>query len=130
MNSRRVCLKAVCVGTIGGLMLSVAASINTFAASGSVHLTNDMVRSSKPILKTTENVGGGVWDYGTCIDGDRKKCWSNYSHPTNRHGSRARCGTDDSTKIVVDPGQTSFASAHSAPWDFQAPTHANWDNEC
>ena len=130
MNSKRIFLRMSSLGLVCGLALAATASINTFAASGKVHITNEMVRGSKPILKTTDNVGGGVWDYGTCVDGNRKKCWSNYAHPTNRHGSRAICGTDDSTKIVVDPGQTSFASAHSAPWDFDAATHAYWDNEC
>ena len=126
MNSRKICLKAVCVGTIGGLMLSVAASINTFAASGSVHLTNDMVRSSKPILKTTENVGGGVWDYGTCIDGYQKKCWSNYLHQENWHSSAASVGANSSSSERTKPGKTSFASAHGG---YLEPSHAYWNNE-
>ncbi len=104
--------------------LAISMSTPIFAATGSRHITNDMVQNG--MLQNTENVGGGVWDYGTCIDGFQKKCWSNYLHHENRHSSTASVGAHSNPSGATDPGKTSFATCHGG---LDEPTHAYWDNE-
>ncbi|WPF66572.1 MULTISPECIES: lactococcin 972 family bacteriocin [unclassified Corynebacterium] len=57
-------------------------------------------------LAAQVNVGGGIWTYGT----DGGQVYSNYYHPTARHGSTA-VGTITANSGCVNPGLTSYASA-------------------
>ena len=125
MSSKRILLRMSSLGLACGLALTAAASINAFAASGKVHITNDMVKDGA--LKSSANVGGGVWDYGTRVVGLRtKECYSNYYHETNRHSSTAKIGTQSSGKVVADAGKTSYASVRGGLTDV---AHAFWDND-
>jgi lactococcin 972 family bacteriocin len=58
------------------------------------------------------NASGGVWDRGSNV----VNVWSNYTHPTRRHGSTAVAGSRRVYSGNTDAGRTSFASLSKAPW--------------
>ena len=52
MKIKQFCLKMSTIDFIGGLTLSAATYADSFAASGSVHITNNMASKSRPsVLK-------------------------------------------------------------------------------
>ena len=108
--------------------LAISMSTPIFAASGSRHMTNSMLKNG--MLQNTEKVGGGVWDYGTHIDGlllDLKTVWSNYKHKTNYHASACQIGNREKNRSGrVAPGQES-KSSQTGKKDEQ--THAEWSSE-
>ncbi|KQB84203.1 lactococcin 972 family bacteriocin [Corynebacterium oculi] len=57
-------------------------------------------------LAVQVNVDGGTWNYGT----GGGKVWSNYHHPTKRHGSSVQ-GKHYADSGCVNAGQWSYASA-------------------
>lgn len=57
-------------------------------------------------LAAQANVDGGTWSYGV----NDTHVYSNYYHPTCKHGSTAE-GTFTARSGCVGPGQTSYASA-------------------
>lgn len=74
---------------------------------------------------SAENVGGGVWDYGTKISGVNKKTvYSNYFHPTKTHKSSVTIGTHYASSGWVSKCVTSYASATGGWMD---TTHAYYD---
>ncbi|GLI04799.1 hypothetical protein YDYSG_08290 [Paenibacillus tyrfis] len=101
------------------------------ATRGSVDLTNADVTPfavSPVTMETTENVGGGTWDYGTKSEWQgwlvwKKRVWSNYNHPTKAHASTASIGTQTNFSGYTLSGTTSYASALG---DLSAQTHAYW----
>lgn len=103
--------------------LAISMATPTFAATGSRHITNDMVQNG--MLKNTENFGGGVWDYGTCLAGVQKKCWSNYLQYEKKHSSTASINTHSNTS-VAEAGSTSYASVLGA---LDGTTHVRWNDE-
>ncbi len=58
------------------------------------------------------NVDGGSWDYGS----NTINVWSNYTHPSRRHGSTAVAGSDRVYSGDTAAGRTSFASLYKMPW--------------
>ena len=109
--------------------MSAVASVSSFAASGSIHITNDIARNGKPLLGSTAYVGGGTWTYGTSVVeyGTKKECYSYYIHPTMYHYSRAKIGQHgDSERVYEMAGEESKATARGGWFD---ETHAYWGTD-
>lgn len=103
------------------------AETNQIATSGSVDLTNVSVLNASvtPFVVTpADNVGGGVWDYGTSyIFPAGKQVWSNYNHPQYIHGSSCSIGTLMMRSADQNPGVTAYTSATGG---VSEDTHAYW----
>lgn len=111
-------------------MLTLAFGTQAMAASsemptsGSVDLTNAPMTDSMRTLRSSENVGGGSWDYGTGIAGwEKKKVWSNYMHPDKKHHASCSIGANLNKSGTVNAGKTAFSSATGKS---DAKTHAYW----
>ncbi|MET9040890.1 lactococcin 972 family bacteriocin [Streptomyces mirabilis] len=65
--------------------------------------------SSTVSPKTTKDVGGGSWTYGTELVTGGKRCYSNYFHGSKAHKSTAQMGNSSFTDTAV-AGVTSKAS--------------------
>ncbi|MFJ4928534.1 lactococcin 972 family bacteriocin [Streptomyces sp. NPDC088736] len=58
---------------------------------------------------TVLDIGGGTWSYGKNLTTDGQYCYSNYYHPTVKHGSTVQVSSWEDKQIVAK-GLTSFAS--------------------
>jgi lactococcin 972 family bacteriocin len=66
--------------------------------------------TATPVLATTENVGGGTWNYGWVWNAPwpEKIVYSQYVHPTKYHSSTAICSINVS-KVYATAGNWSDA---------------------
>lgn len=66
--------------------------------------------------RSTENVGGGTWSYGTtAADGVKKGCYSNYLHPDKKHSaSIAIADATDKDVRKADVWAKAYGSAGAA----------------
>ncbi|MFJ4271386.1 lactococcin 972 family bacteriocin [Streptomyces coelicoflavus] len=74
---------------------------------GVVEITASSTGGIKPM--TVLNIGGGTWSYGNNVEFTNQTCYSNYYHPTVKHGSTVQVSRWE-VKDVVSKGQWSYAS--------------------
>ncbi len=123
MSSTRTSLKvrasqAIAVASLAGFML-VGGTAGAQAASG-----GGATPSGGFSPAACSSTGGGTWCRGTSADGVLKRCYSNYSHPSNYHSSTAvlASGTD---KGYANAGYFSYADV-TAGWAYTCYTY--WNN--
>ncbi|MFG3662588.1 lactococcin 972 family bacteriocin [Streptomyces sp. NPDC047706] len=65
---------------------------------------------------TVLDIGGGTWSYGKNLTTDGQYCYSNYYHPTVKHGSTVQVSSYED-KSVVEKGLWSYANiTHGAAY--------------
>ncbi|WP_204576891.1 lactococcin 972 family bacteriocin [Clavibacter michiganensis] len=62
----------------------------------------------------TKNVGGGTWQYGTGFS-PSAITYSNYNHPSKKHGSTACKSVECVRSATVPANSWSRASLHATP---------------
>ncbi|WP_347307470.1 lactococcin 972 family bacteriocin [Corynebacterium sp. SA-MJD20WY100] len=75
---------------------------------------------------TTEQVGGGTWNYGwEIVNGTTKHCFSHYNHPDNTHRATATMGSQTDTSTAR---RASWAKASVSAGLTAGTCNAYWDN--
>ncbi|AWW43211.1 lactococcin 972 family bacteriocin [Streptomyces cadmiisoli] len=74
---------------------------------GVVEFTADSTGGVTPM--TVLDIGGGTWSYGKNLTTDGQYCYSNYYHPTVKHGSTVQVASWEDKQIVAK-GLWSYAN--------------------